>query len=164
MNDQEIPMDRWSEIAKIAIAEIAISSLGCEAQIDEVPVGTESGHWGSLVALVSGRNATCVGLSSTPEGCRLVAGAMLGMDAAETAELSHEDIRDSIGEIANILAGVMKGRLVEDDSGLTLGLPLFINGVVEGDRRSRARHIVCNFGEIRCLLTLLVGWEQRAAA
>ncbi|MBC8069839.1 MAG: chemotaxis protein CheX [Deltaproteobacteria bacterium] len=164
MSDQSIPLERWSDVAKVAISEIATSSLGCEARIDDGSVETEPGHWGSLVALVSGRNATCVGVSATPEGCRTIAGAMLGMDATESAELSHDDVRDSIGEIANILAGVMKGRLTEEDPALTLGLPLFIDGIVEGDRRSRALHIVCNLGDTRCLLTLLVGWEQRAAA
>lgn len=73
-------------------------------------------------------------------------------------------MRDSIGEIANILAGVIKGRLSEEDASLTLGLPLFIDGVVEGDRRSRALHIVCSLGATRCLLTLLVGSEHHAAA
>jgi hypothetical protein len=164
MTDPSISIDRWSDVAKAAITEVAKASLNYETRIEDGSVDTEPGHWGSLVALVSDRNVTCVGVSATPLGCRSLAGAMLGMDEGECAELSHEDIRDSIGEFANILAGVMKGQLASEDSSLTLGLPLFIDGVVEGDRRSRARHIVCNLGETRCLLTLLVGWEQRRAA
>jgi len=164
VQDQQVSFLRWSDVAKLAFVEVAGASLGRETTIDETNTDPEPGHWGSVVSLVSGHNVTCVGISSTPEGCRMLAAAMLGMDATEAKDLSDADVHDSIGELANILAGVVKGRLSDEDSALTLGLPLFIDGLVEGDRRSRARHFACLVGDTRCVLTLLIGGENSVAA
>lgn len=163
MEQQGVQLSRWIEVAKECVAEVSESSLSAPVSVSgEPPPG--SGLWGSLVALVSGNNVTCVGISSTPEGCRTLAGAMLGMEPADAADLSHDDVRDSIGELVNILAGAMKTKLSNEDPALTLGLPLFIDGMYESDSRSLTANVVCDVGETRCVLTVLVGAQQRRQA
>ncbi len=163
MTEPGVHLSQWVEAAKICMTDVSTSSLSTEVRYRSDPPPT-SGLWGSLVALVSGQNVTCVGFSSTPEGCRQIAAAMLCMEPGDAEGLSHDDVRDSIGEFVNILAGAMKTQLIDRDPGLTLGLPLFIDGMYESDSRSLTANIVCDIGTTPCVLTVLVGAIERRRA
>jgi CheY-specific phosphatase CheX len=77
-----------------------------------------------------------VGLCATAAALRLVSGALLGF---VDAELSHADITDAVGEVANMLAGGVKRRLSAVSPGLQLGLPLFIQGHLDPRERQALR-------------------------
>ncbi len=53
-----------------------------------------------------------------------IAGAMLGMDLEEI----DADVKDALGEIANMLAGGLKERFSEENVGLELAIPTAIAG------------------------------------
>jgi CheY-specific phosphatase CheX len=53
------------------------------------------------------------------------------LDANE--EISPDDTADAIGEIANMIGGGIKRRMIEADPSMKLGLPVFVSGsVVDG--------------------------------
>lgn len=165
MSETVIPLQRWTEAVTSALSEVAASSLGVETTVEGVDLASPANLCGSLVALVSGRNVVCVGFSSKPEGCRQIAGAMLGLDAGDLEGLSHDDVRDSIGELVNILAGAVKTKLSSEDAELALGLPIYFEGFFEGDSHSRSAYVPCRLGETMGVLTLLLAaGSSRAAA
>lgn len=165
MTDSGIPLQRWTESVTSALSEVAASSLSVEMTVEGVELASPATLCGSLVALVSGRNVVCVGFSSRPEGCRQLAGAMLGLEGADIDGLSHDDVRDSIGELVNILAGAVKTKLSGEDAELTLGLPIYFEGFFEGDSHSRSCYVPCRLGETTGVLTLLLAaGSSRAAA
>ncbi|MDX2052231.1 MAG: chemotaxis protein CheX [Polyangiaceae bacterium] len=47
----------------------------------------------------------------------------------ESTTLSEEEVADAMREFANILAGGLKGAMVQHDPTLALGLPLFVDGI-----------------------------------
>ena len=53
------------------------------------------------------------------------------IDASEAASLSEAEVTDAVCEVVNIAAGHVKARLSEAHAGLTLGLPLFVQGAVK---------------------------------
>lgn len=163
MTESNIPVQRWTDAVTSAMSEVASASLGCEASTEGVLLALQTSLCGSLVALVSGRNVVCVGFSSTPEGCRNLAGAMLGLDGPDLDDLSHADVRDSIGELVNIVAGTVKTKLSTEDAELTLGLPIYFEGFFEGDSHSRSMVVPCRLGETSGMLTLLVAATRAAA-
>lgn len=60
-----------------------------------------------------------------PENVGLaVAGAMLGMDIEEI----DADVKDALGEIANMLAGGIKERFTSENKALELAIPTAISG------------------------------------
>jgi hypothetical protein len=154
---------KWIEVATKCVAEVSAASLSREFELRpgaDAPVG----QWGSLVSLASGTNVTAIMIASTPEGCRELAGAMLGMDATEAQELSHDDVRDSIGELVNIVAGAIKSAMSGEDPGLALGLPLFTDGHVESDRHAHTEVAVCDVGGTPCVVSVVVGESSHRQA
>lgn len=165
MTESAIPVQRWTETVTSAMSEVAASSLGCETSLEGIEIASPVSLCGSLVALVSGRNVVCVGFSSTPDGCRKIAGAMLGLEGDDIDGLSHDDVRDSVGELVNILAGAVKTKLSSEDADLTLGLPIYFEGFFEGDSHSRSTYVPCRVGETTGVITLLLAaGSTRAAA
>ncbi len=164
MDQNSTQLDRWTEIAKHCFMTVSSSALGLEPAPQDEAQRPDHGVCGSVLSLSSEQNTTCVGLSSTADGCRRLAGAMLGMDAAELESLSPEDVQDSIGELVNILAGALKTALAAEDGALSLGLPLFIEGAWGPIRRTQGRHVEFSVGEVPCVLSLLVGTHHPRAA
>jgi CheY-specific phosphatase CheX len=156
MTETAIPAQRWAETVTEAMAEVAESTLGCDTATGGDDLASPTGLCGSFVALVSGQNVVCVGFSASHDGCRWIAGRMLGLEDAEVAEISHSDVRDSVGELVNILVGVVKTKLSGVDAGLTLGLPIYFEGSFEGDSHSRSMCMPCRVGDTTGVITLLV--------
>ncbi len=160
-----IPPKHWIEVATKCAAGVASASLGRELHVvGETTANHHDGRCGSLVSLVSGSNVTYIAVAATPGGCRELAGAMLGLDAADSEDLSHDDIRDSIGELVNIVAGAIKSEMLSEDPGLTLGLPLFIDGNYESDRRAETVSVVCDVGGVECIVSVVVGAAAHCSA
>lgn len=86
------------------------------------------GSSGAYLALVGDQAAMQLGVVATPTDCATIARALLMMNADEA--ISQEDIADAINEVINVVAGGVKSRLIDREPGLTLGLPLFVDGQV----------------------------------
>lgn len=154
---------KWIEVATKCVAQVSAASLS--RGFEERPgAAAPSGLSGSLVSLASGSNVTAIMIASTPDGCRELAGAMLGMDATEAQDLSHDDVRDSIGELVNIVVGAIKSAMSGEDPDLALGLPLFLEGPFEPDRHSHTEVAVCDVGGTPCVVSVVVGEAARRQA
>jgi len=60
----------------------------------------------------------------TEEAAKSVTGSFLGMDVAEI----DDDVRDAIGELANMLAGSIKMMLTDNGKDIKLSIPSAISG------------------------------------
>ena len=121
----------WLGVLMSVTEEFAYESLGFPSYSTQGRHGTapQSGT-GTYIPLVGARASLEMGIVSTDTGCRRLAGALLGMDAEESAELSEDDVVDAFCEIINIVSGVVKQRVNEEDSSFNLGLPIFVQGQI----------------------------------
>lgn len=116
-------MSVTEEFAHDTLGFSSYDNQGCH---DKAP---KSGT-GTYIPLVGARSSLEMGIVSTEQGCRQLAGALLGMDAAESEELPEDDVVDAFCEIINIVAGVVKQRVNEEDPSFNLGLPIFVKGTI----------------------------------
>lgn len=125
-----LPLSDWLDATCGVMLEVAASALAFESSEElarknslprELP--------GAYVPLLTERASLQVGIASTHEGCAALARALLCMEPGE--EVSHGDVADALGEIANIVAGALKGRMAPRAGSVTLGLPIFFNGAIE---------------------------------
>ena len=145
----------WLAAAEAALDEVARAALGCAGQrvisrdLSPPPLG------GAWVQLLSDREAVLVGLCSDAAGRARLASALVGEEG-----LSAADVTDALGEIANMLAGGVKRRLVASCPGLQLGLPFFLHGRVEPSERQQwcAAELELALG---CSVVLIVLREAR---
>jgi CheY-specific phosphatase CheX len=121
----------WLAVLMEVTEEFAHESLGFTSYSTERHHGAapRSGT-GTYIPLVGARASLEMGIVSTDDGCRQLAGALLGMDADESAEMSEDDVVDAFCEIINIVSGVVKQRVNEEDSSFNLGLPIFVKGQI----------------------------------
>lgn len=127
-------VDYWLDIAADAVKEFSATCLGMEETDVEV-VGKDTvpprGMAGAYLALVSLDDAVQIGFVSDETGCKAISGAMLAMEEDELEELTQSDIKDTMGEVVNIVAGMVKTKMVNINPDLNLGLPIFLTGPVE---------------------------------
>ncbi len=121
----------WMDLLMQATEDFSRDMLG----LDECPIQSsgpgpaESGP-GVYITLMGDSGSVQLGMISSKIGCRQLAGMLLGMEAEECDEISGADMVDAYGEIINIIAGVVKQLVNEEDASIHLGLPIFINGQV----------------------------------
>ncbi|MFC1676867.1 chemotaxis protein CheX [Planctomycetota bacterium] len=68
----------------------------------------------------------CLAICFNTPCAQAIAINMLGMDSAD--ELSEEDVCDAIGEVANMVMGSVKSRLIESTGNLEVSIPSVISG------------------------------------
>jgi chemotaxis protein CheX len=73
---------------------------------------------------LSGSLTAILGIHCPTEAALAIVGAMLGMEIEEI----DSDVKDALGEIANMLAGGFKERLASDGESLELAIPTTIAG------------------------------------
>jgi len=120
----------WLPAVFSAAEELATTALGYDgASLISAVAGMPCEAEGALVPLTSDRHSLQCGLFCSLDTCRSIVASMLGMDDGD--ELDDADVADALGEVANILGGGIKARMVASDSALTLGLPVVIKGSIE---------------------------------
>jgi len=80
-------------------------------------------HLSSMIGLSGGFSAMLSIHCPEPIGLA-IAGAMLGMDI----EAVDADVKDALGEIANMVAGGLKERFAAEDIDLVLAIPTTVSG------------------------------------
>lgn len=68
----------------------------------------------------------CLGICCSIQCAQAIAINMLGIDTAD--ELTEEDTYDAIGEIANMVMGSIKSRLLEKVNNLEVSIPFVVSG------------------------------------
>jgi len=118
----------WMMEAMESCAKDMLELDGCPVQ-HSGPGPAEAGP-GAYITLVGNTGSVQMGMITTQDGCKRLAGMLLGMEGDEIDELSGADMVDAYGEIINVVAGIVKQLVNESDPSFHLGLPIFINGQV----------------------------------
>ena len=141
MKAKAIPIKEWLESLKQATQELMSTSLRFDrAALPErdgkaaratVPATAppDERQPGAYIAVLGEANAMHLGLTTTPEGCRMLARGLLGMRSDET--LSDKDAVDGVSEVMNILAGKVKSSMADRDHSLRLGMPIFMEQPIQ---------------------------------
>ena len=109
----------------------------------------------SLVSLTSESTSVMVGVAASPDACQVISKSLLGMELDEE-DLPLDDVIDALGEMANIVAGSVKQRIVDVGGESTvLGLPLVLQGKPLITNRHWVLSAECMIGPIQAhLLTI----------
>jgi hypothetical protein len=122
----------WVDAALEAAIDVATSALSCGAveRATTVPLEAIVEPFGAYVPLLATDSRLQIGVFAGRTACEAMARALLGM-APEEAFGADCDVRDAIGEIANMVAGGVKTRMNGRVPGLQMGLPLCVSGRIE---------------------------------
>lgn len=154
----EATMEAWVQSVVDAMLDAGMM-LGFEdSDVNEDGDSPGDDFIGANIAVVGDEHAVQLGVLSSPDQADKIARAMLGMEPDE--DLPHSDMADAIGEIANIIAGGVKGAMVDDAPGLRLGLPVFSEGPFRKMGRTEEQTIHFNFGQAWLVVQLLVASTQ----
>jgi hypothetical protein len=122
-------MGEWADAIVSSVTDLAITSLGFnDVEVVGTGAGLPQGLQSAYVALVGDDHNIQLGLVADPEACDQLARSLLLFEPDD--ELCPDDMVDAVGEIANILGGGVKRRMIATDPTIKLGLPVFINGTI----------------------------------
>lgn len=157
----EIDPRAWISAINQALDAIARDTLCVGGAIikEEGELGAGSGVRGSYISLVDGEVSALIGIRGTMEDCQKLTRYMMAMD--EDEPLEDEDVTGVIGEIANIMAGVVKSKIGEAD--LRLGIPMVVSGRVTPANQQQTACRFVGLGEAQLEVLLLHRRKNRAA-
>ena len=145
------PLEAWLDVLVLAANELAVETLGFEAGCVVARNSTVAANLtSSCIALVGEESVLQLGFAATMKDCSLLSSALLGLCPEE--ELSHEDMVDALGELTNVLAGLVKTRLA---STLRIGLPIVLKGSIDTPTRMESATATMRWGDIEAQLLLL---------
>jgi len=145
----------WMQVIQETACEVATVALGFEECVKGPEnVKIRSGLSGAYLPLSTTTEQIQVGLLADDAGCQALAKALLGMEQTEP-DLSMGDMSDSFSEIVNMLAGGLKRRL-EGRVDVKLGLPLFVNGVVQPNSHITILATELQLGAVEAVVLLVV--------
>jgi Chemotaxis phosphatase CheX len=125
----EIAIQDWLKAAVDTAVELGSGVLGfpAAAELPPPPLLLPTGQ-GSYVPIQGPGFSMHIGLVSDLTDCTNLARALLGLEPEENATL--DEVVDAIGELANMLAGGVKSRLIGREPSQQIGLPIFIDGTI----------------------------------
>lgn len=146
----------WLERVLEAAEEVAQTSFDCVANdVRSAEKGLPHGKQGSLLVVQRGAESVHLGVMSDEDGCVALTRALLQMEDDE--EVAEEDVTDAVGEIINILAGVVQRSLDGHGAPVSLGLPVYVRGDVSAPSRAEALSVNLNLGPARADLIVVRG-------
>jgi CheY-specific phosphatase CheX len=156
MNTTMITITEWLEYYVEAVNDVAKNALGFdECNLIKTEKEQRTGLVGSYLALVSDEICLQIGVASGKDDCRELARALLGM-SPDDGDISDEEVADAVGEIVNILAGVLKGKVNDRANGIKLGLPIFIDGRIKASDQQQTLIGRVKLGSIPVELLILM--------
>jgi hypothetical protein len=155
-------MESWLERILDAADEVAQTTFNSPANdvqpLDKVPPQRQ----GSLLPIQRGTESLYVGIMSDQDGCVALTRALLAMEDGQAP--AEADITDAVGELVNILAGVVQRSLDGEGSRVVLGLPMYVRGEIVAPARAEARYANVNLGPARADLMVVRGELEGAHA
>lgn len=146
MSDAEFTLDQWLANTLEAMREFAATTLGVDdvevLPQDQAPPSASGGY----IAIVGRDLAAQISVSGSAEACRNLAATLLCMEPEEAEDLEAGDIADAIGELVNVVGGMVKTKLAATMGELQLGLPLVIAGQVVRSTAITARSASVRIG------------------
>lgn len=154
MTTTKTNIDAWLAAIVASGEEIATTALGAADVVLEDPVPHfPTGMAGAFIALVGDVANIQVGLVASPMDCDLVARMLLMADFED--EISGDDTIDAVSELANILGGGVKSRMIDTDPSLRLGLPLFSWGDLQPSQGAETWSVGMEFSGVKAYLLVL---------
>lgn len=147
MQTEELTHGAAPEVVAELVSMAWSTFVGCElAMVDEHVSSNDvmcssisiSGPWNATLLLYCDRT---VAIASTA--------SVLGMDPAE---VEQADMRDIMGELANIIGGNLKGAVSDDNTSWKLSLPVVSDGMqtVPGSKLTIEQAFIGPWGTIGC--------------
>lgn len=125
-----IPLHEWADATSGSMEEFAIGALGLETfTISASEAIADAADCGGYIPLLTESESVQIGLATDLESCRRLSRLLLALEEEEP-DPPLSEVRDAIGEIANIVAGSIKTRIASRQRGIEikLGLPFFVHG------------------------------------
>jgi len=125
-----IPLKDWASATSGSMEEFAIGALGLEDfSITTADAVAEAADCGGYIPILTERESVQIGLAADLASCRKLSRLLLVLEDSEP-DPPLSEIRDAMGEIANVIAGAIKTRVGNLRTGLEiqLGLPFFVHG------------------------------------
>ena len=97
-----------------------------------------------------------VAVASEPSVCRSIAARLIEMPEDEADSLPEGDVADAVGELVNIVGGLVKTRMAKLDGSLQLGLPFVIEGVIESTKRLKSEYVEADLGGVKVVLVVII--------
>jgi CheY-specific phosphatase CheX len=145
----------WVDAALEAAMEVATSALACDVvERATAPGSALVAPFGAYVPLLATDSRLQIGVIADRTACEAMARALLGM-APDEAFGADCDVRDAIGEIANMVAGGVKTRMNGRVPGLQMGLPLCVSGHIEQLGGAEYADADLLFGDVRMAVMVL---------
>ena len=131
------PTDGWMDAALVAVEEMSATLGFGDYALVERGGHVFDEHSGAYISIAGNVSKVQLGLLTPMQQQIELARLMLDLE-----EVTDDDREDAFRELANIVAGGVKRNMYEHDSGLMLGLPVYVTGsldVKRGVRSSVAR-------------------------
>jgi Chemotaxis phosphatase CheX len=151
-----IDAQAWLSAVVEAGRELAETTFAAEAS-EAIPLAQVShGTEGSLLPVSAGNESVQLAVLASLEGCRALTKALMQMEDEE--EPSEEDIPDAVGEIVNIIGGIVQRSLDGSGSGaISLGLPVYIRGEVIPPFKAQTVAVRLHLGPAEAELVVIIG-------
>ena len=150
-------MSKLIEILEDATKETAESALCLEtAERIQLREKMRPDWHGAFISLSGDEMQLQMGIASDEKGCQAIAGALMMLEPDDDP-LPDDDLADAFGEVANLLLGFAKTRIIEDglDDNLIMGTPLHMIGQF---RPLNGQDLICSdykLGETTVQLTVI---------
>lgn len=119
--------DTWLEATQKSLQELADLYFDSAEMEEEVEFNDNAGNRsGAMVGLVSQNNSVQLMLVASKRGSEILSKTLLGFEADQ--DITQSDLADAMAEIVNIVAGMVKTVVNEQDGDLHLTLPTFLTG------------------------------------
>ena len=150
----DVAVASWQQAAIEVVTSIGTDVLAFASCSSAQPIGELAlESQGAYVPILSGDHSLHVGVVSNEAGCHVLTRALLGMEPDE--DVSSDDVRDAVGEIANMVAGGVKTKIVALGGEAQLGLPIFIRGHIEASSVSQCMISQLTFDNIEVKVTVV---------
>lgn len=153
------PQD-WLRATTDSLVEVVDTYFEVDSMVEARFDDSGGAKCGAIIGLVSEQNSVQLMLMATRRGSEVLAKALLGFEQEERIETG--DLADAIGEIVNIVAGMVKTVLNDQDDQLQLTLPTFVEGTLEPLGGQTATYELLRMGPVDTKVIVINGTRKRA--
>ncbi len=146
----------WLDATLDAAGEFSSTTLGFDLGDPNAIRKLPESLTGCFVALVGEAESIQIGLASDSAGCQTLAQALFAADEP----VPESDVTDALGEIANIMAGGVKKRRSASHGGMSLGLPIVMEGHVRITDRQEMAQLDVALGDVPVRLLILCNRDR----
>jgi hypothetical protein len=142
----------WIAAVCESMVHVATTTLATSVTVGESPEPRTPRHPGAFVPVSAAEASVQIGIVGDEVSLRTLAAALLGLPAAEVA---MADVADAMGEIANMVAGGVKTRMLAQVR-VTVGLPVFVHGWIDAGERLTAIYRPVHLAGVTVYIALLL--------